>query len=222
MTMHVNETRNEVIVQGERSMARLERLGLLSPLLTAVHMVHCDESDMERAVRGGIHIAHCPQSNLKLGNGICPVPALFGHGLNMTLGTDGAASNNDLNMLDEMRTAALLAQGAAVAGAHIGAHDWLQIATLNGARALGLADVVGSLIPGKWADLCCVDLARAHTQPVYDPLAQLIYAVSREQVTDVWIAGRQLVSEGQLTHMDVADLMQRAQRWQQRIGVDRD
>ncbi|HEY4366050.1 MAG TPA: TRZ/ATZ family hydrolase [Steroidobacteraceae bacterium] len=218
MTMHVNETRNEVIVQGERSMARLERLGLLSPLLTAVHMVHCDESDMQRAVQGGIHIAHCPQSNLKLGNGICPVPTLLGHGLNMTLGTDGAASNNDLNMLDEMRTAALLAQGAADAGARIGAHDWLQIATLNGARALGLADVIGSLIPGKWADLCCVDLARAHTQPVYDPLAQLIYAASREQVTDVWVAGRQLVSEGQLTHMDVEDLMQRAQRWQQRIG----
>jgi 5-methylthioadenosine/S-adenosylhomocysteine deaminase len=216
MTMHVNETRSEVIAQEERSMARLERLGLLSPLLTAVHMVHCDESDIERAVRGGIHIAHCPQSNLKLGNGICPVPVLFGHGMNVTLGTDGAASNNDLSMLDEMRTAALLAKGAN-GGANIGAHDWLQIATLNGARALGLADVIGSLIEGKWADLCCVDLARPHTQPVYDPLAHLIYAVSRDQVTDVWVAGRALVSEGRLTCIDVPDLLQRAQRWQQRI-----
>jgi 5-methylthioadenosine/S-adenosylhomocysteine deaminase len=142
---------------------------------------------------------------------------LFGHGMNVTLGTDGAASNNDLNMLDEMRTAALLAKGA-TSGASIGAHDWLQIATLNGARALGLADVIGSLIEGKWADLCCVDLARPHTQPVYDPLAQLIYAVSREQVTDVWVAGRALVSEGRLTHIDVPDLLQRAQRWQQRIA----
>lgn len=217
MTMHVNETRSEAVAQDERSMARLERLGLLSPLLTAVHMVHCDESDIERALRGGIHIAHCPQSNLKLGNGVCPVPKLFGHGLNMTLGTDGAASNNDLSLLDEMRTAALLAQGLG-SGPRIGPHDWLQIATLNGARALGLADVIGSLLPGKWADLCCVDLGRPHTQPVYDPLAQLVYCVSREQVTDVWIAGRSLLSDGRLTHMDIPDLLLRAQRWQQRIA----
>jgi len=217
MTMHVNETRSEVVVGEERAMERLERLGLLSPLLTAVHMVHCDESDIARAVRGGIHIAHCPQSNLKLGNGICPAPVLFGHGLNVTLGTDGAASNNDLNMLDEMRTAALLARNA-TSGANIGVHDWLQIATLNGARALGLADVIGSLIEGKWADLCCIDLARAHTQPVYDPLAHLVYSVSRDQVTDVWVAGRALVAEGQLTHMDLEDILQRAGNWQQRIA----
>lgn len=230
MTMHVNETRAEAIVNGERTLARLERLGLLSQLMSAVHMVHVDESDLDLAARGGISIAHCPQSNLKLGNGVCPVPAIRSRGINIALGTDGAASNNDLNLLDEMRTAALLASGLTTSGANtgtgmnmssLGAHDWLQIATLNGAQALGISDAIGSLVPGKWADLCCIDLARAHTQPVYDPASQLVYAVSRDQVTDVWVAGRRLVAAGRLTHMDVEDILQRAQRWQQRIATDR-
>lgn len=232
MTMHVNETRAEAIVNGERTLARLERLGLLSQLMSAVHMVHVDESDLDLAARGGISIAHCPQSNLKLGNGVCPVPAIRSRGINIALGTDGAASNNDLNLLDEMRTAALLASGLTTSGANtgtgmnmsmssLGAHDWLQIATLNGAQALGISDAIGSLVPGKWADLCCIDLARAHTQPVYDPAAQLVYAVSRDQVTDVWVAGRRLVAAGRLTHMDVEAILQRAQRWQQRIATDR-
>lgn len=225
MTMHINETRAEVIANGERAMARLERLGLLSPLLSAVHMVHVDESDLDLAARGGISVTHCPQSNLKLGNGVCPVPAIRSRGINIALGTDGAASNNDLNLLDEMRSAALLASGAnAGLGANstaFTAHDWLQIATLNGARALGMSDAIGSLVPGKWADLCCIDLARAHTQPVHDPAAQLVYAVSRDQVTDVWVAGRALVSQGRLTRMDIDDILQRAQSWQRRIEADR-
>lgn len=227
MTMHVNETRAEAVVNGERTVARLERLGLLSPLLSAVHMVHVDGSDLDRAARGGISVAHCPQSNLKLGNGVCPVTALRARGINIALGTDGAASNNDLNLLDEMRSAALLASGlqsidpwALSPDDAFSAHDWLQIATLNGARALGIGDAIGSLVPGKWADLCCVDLARPHTQPVYDPAAQLVYAVSRDQVTDVWVAGRALVSQGRLTHMDIDDLLLRAHRWQQMIASD--
>ena len=175
--------------------------------------------------------SHCPQSNLKLGNGVCPVSALRAQGIALTLGTDGAASNNDLNLLDEMRTAALLASGVRHAVSAVApddgepdevppmtAHDWLQIATLNGARALGMGDAIGSLLPDKWADLCCIDLARAHTQPVYDVAAQIVYAASREQVTDVWVAGRALVWQGQLTHIDLDDVLRRAQRWQQRIG----
>ncbi len=230
VTMHLNESRGEVEVGGERALARLERLGLLSPLLLAVHMVHVDEEDMERAAAGGISIAHCPQSNLKLGNGVCPVTALRAHGIALTLGTDGAASNNDLSLLDEMRTAALLASGVRHAPVvapddaepdevpAMTAHDWLQIATLNGARALGMGDAIGSLLPDKWADLCCIDLARAHTQPVYDVASQIVYAVSREQVSDVWVAGRALVWQGQLTHIDLDDVLRRARRWQQRIS----
>jgi 5-methylthioadenosine/S-adenosylhomocysteine deaminase len=218
MTMHVNETRAEAIVGGERAIERLDRLGMLSPLLTAVHMIHIDASDIERIARGGTHVAHCPQSNLKLGNGVCPVPTLRASGINITLGTDGAASNNDLSMLDEMRTAALLASGLFADAPQITAHEWLRIATLNGAQALGLSEIIGSLIPGKWADLCCVDLSRSHTQPVYDPAAQLLYAASRDQVTDVWVAGRALVRDAQLTHLDVDDVLRRAQRWQERIS----
>lgn len=218
MTMHVNETRAEATVRGEPAIARLERLGLLSPLLTAVHMIHLDEADIDRVARGGSHVAHCPQSNLKLGNGVCPVPALRARGVNIALGTDGAASNNDLSMLDEMRAAALLARGLFPDAPQISAHDWLCTATLGGAQALGLGEFVGSLVPDKWADLCCIDLSRPHTQPVHDPVAQILYAASRDQVSDVWVAGRALVREGQLIHLDVDDVLRRAQRWQERIS----
>jgi 5-methylthioadenosine/S-adenosylhomocysteine deaminase len=218
VTMHVNETAAEAALPRERTLARLERLGLLSPLLTAVHMVHLDASDRERAGRAGIHVAHCPQSNLKLGNGVCGVAALLEHGVNVAIGTDGAASNNDLSMLDELRTAALLARGLFPEATPIDAHDWLRMATLSGARALGLSDTIGSLAPGKWADVCCIDLARVHTQPVHDVPSQLLYAASRDQVSDVWVAGRRLVADGALTHMDVADLTRRANEWRDRIG----
>jgi 5-methylthioadenosine/S-adenosylhomocysteine deaminase len=217
VTMHVNETAAEATT-GERVLARLERLGVLSPLLTAVHMIHLDDADIEQFARSGASIAHCPQSNLKLGNGVCPVPLLKTRGVNITLGTDGAASNNDLNLLDEMRSASLLASGLFPRSPQITAHEWLRIATLNGAQALGLAEDLGSLVSGKWADLCCIDLGRAHTQPVYDPAAQLVFAVSRDQVSDVWVAGRPLVTEGQLTHMDAADMLSRAERWRERIA----
>jgi 5-methylthioadenosine/S-adenosylhomocysteine deaminase len=231
VAMHVNEVSDEHVATSERSIARLERLGLLSPLLTAVHMVHANDDDLERASRGGISIVHCPQSNLKLGNGIARVRAMREHGINLTLGTDGAASNNDLSMLDEMRTAALLASGAgqddrearAQARADpttspLTAHDWLQIATLNGARALCMSDQIGSLVPNKWADLCCIDLSRAHTQPVYDVASQIVYSVSRDQVTDVWVAGRPLLEAGALTQLDLQDIVRRAQLWQARIS----
>jgi 5-methylthioadenosine/S-adenosylhomocysteine deaminase len=222
VTMHVNETRMDNESGAESSISRLERLGLLSPLLTAIHMVHSTEDDLECAARGGISIAHCPQSNLKLGNGIAPIAAFREFGLNITLGTDGAASNNDLSMLDEIRTAALLASGIArETQTPIGAHDWLQIATLNGARSLCLADQIGSIVPGKWADLCCIDLNRPHSQPVYDPAAHLIYAVSRDQVTDTWVAGRALLEDGTLTQLDLADVIRRAQLWQARISESR-
>jgi 5-methylthioadenosine/S-adenosylhomocysteine deaminase len=219
MAMHVNQTAAAAIAGEERTIARLERLGVMSPLLTAVHMVHVDEADLEASARAGISVVHCPQSNLKLGAGISPVALFLTHDINTAIGTDGAASNNDLSMLDEVRTAALLSRGIHAAHVGIDAHQWLRVATLNGARALGLGEEIGSLTPGKWADLCCVDLARAHTQPVYDPAAQLVFAASRDQVSDVWVAGRALVSDSRPTRLDIADVIARAQRWQVRIAA---
>ena len=220
MTMHVNETAQESVVDGERTIARLERLGLMSPLLTAVHMVHVDESDLNRFARAASNLVHCPQSNLKLGNGMCPIAQFKARGINFALGTDGAASNNDLDLLDEMRTAALLARGLASSqDAHIDAHEWLRAATLNGAHALGMGEIVGSLIPGKGADLCCLDLGRPHPQPVYDPAAQILFAASRDQVTDVWVAGRALLSESRLTRLDAVDVVERARGWRERIAA---
>ena len=222
MTMHVNESHFDVIRDGERTMARLERLGMLSPLLSAVHMVHLDDDDLDRAARGGIHVVHCPQSNLKLGNGVSPIRAIRARGINIALGTDGAASNNDLSLLDEMRTAALLETGVVKwqmdGSPPMTAHDWIQAATLGGASALGLADSIGSLTTGKWADLCCIDLLRPHSQPVHDPAVQVVHSISRDQVSDVWVAGRRVLSDGQLMHLDTADVLERAQRWQARIS----
>jgi 5-methylthioadenosine/S-adenosylhomocysteine deaminase len=188
-------------------------------------MVHLDDDDLDRAARGGIHIVHCPQSNLKLGNGVSPIRAIRARGLNVALGTDGAASNNDLSLLDEMRTAALLETGIIVwqmdGSPPMTTHDWLRAATLNGAQALGLGDAIGSIEPGKWADLCCIDLARPHSQPVYDPVVQIVHSISREQVSDVWVAGRRLVAEGRLTQMDIEDVLRRARSWQARIASTR-
>lgn len=222
MTMHVNETAEQACADvpadpARRTIARLERLGMLSPLLVAVHAVHVDAADLERLARGGVHVVHCPQSNLKLGNGVCPVPQLRAQGINVALGTDGAASNNDLDMLDELRTAALLARGL-FPQATVSAHEWLEVATLNGARALGLSESIGSIAPGKWADLCCIDLDRPQTQPVYDPAVQIVYSASRDQVSDVWVAGRALVTDGTPTRIDLTGLMERARRWGARIA----
>lgn len=202
---------------GERPLTRLERLGLLSPLLAAVHAVDLDDADADRLAGAGASVVHCPQADLKLGLGVCPVPRLKARGINVALGTDSAACNNDLSMLDEVRSGALLARGLFPRSHRVTAHQWLEAVTLGGARALGLGDQTGSLLPGKWADLCCIDLSAAHTQPVYDPAAQIIFAASRDQVSDVWVAGRVLLRDAQLIHLDLADVLRRAQRWGERI-----
>ncbi len=212
MTMHVNESRGS-----PPAIERLERLGLLSPLLTAIHMVKVNTSDIDRLSAAGASVVHCPQSNLRLGSGLCPVPLFKEHGVNVALGS-GGVSNNDL--LAELRSASLLASSMFPKATPVDAHEWLRTATLNGARALGLGECIGSLLPGKWADLCCIDLARPHTQPVYDSASQIVFAASRDQVSDVWVAGRMLVRGGQLTHMDVDSVLSRAGQWQQRISAD--
>lgn len=219
--MHVHETAQEVgdaIKQNkERPLRRLERLGLLSPRLIAVHMTQLDEADIKAVATAGAHVVHCPESNLKLASGFCPVHKLLDAGINVALGTDGAASNNDLDMLAEMRTAALLAKGVSGDAGALPAHAALRMATLNGARALGLDKITGSLKAGKAADIAAVHLGRIETQPLYHPVSQLVYASGREQISDVWVGGRQLLKNRQLTTLDENELLDRAAHWAQRI-----
>ena len=220
--MHVNETAHEVEQSvkehGVRPVERLERLGLLSQRLLAVHMTQITEDDIVRFARHGAHVVHCPESNLKLASGYCPIDDFLAAGVNVALGTDGAASNNDLDMLAEARTAALLAKAATQSPAALPAELALHMATLGGARALGLDQHIGSLEPGKAADVVALDFSTVELQPVYNPVAQLIYAANRQQVSDVWVNGRQLLDRGALTTLDTVDLVNRAQQWRERIA----
>jgi 5-methylthioadenosine/S-adenosylhomocysteine deaminase len=221
--MHVHETADEVsgsvADHGCRPLARLDRLGLVSPQLMAVHMTQLEDDEIARLAAAGSSVVHCPESNLKLASGYCPVARLVAAGVNVCIGTDGAASNNDLDMLGEMRSAALLAKGVAGKADAISAAQALAMATINGARALGLAEETGSIEAGKWADLCCVDLERPASWPVYDPVAQLVYSACRDQVAEVWVAGRRMVAGGKLTRMDMAGVMAQATAWRERIAA---
>jgi 5-methylthioadenosine/S-adenosylhomocysteine deaminase len=221
--MHVHETATEVsdsvMQSGQRPLQRLATLGLLSPALTAVHMTQVTDDEIRQLADSGASVVHCPESNLKLASGFCPVQKLLDAGVNVALGTDGAASNNDLDMLGEMRSAALLAKAVAEDASALPAHTALRMATINGARALGIAEETGSLTVGKWADICAVNLGSIETQPLYDPVSQLVYAAGREQVSDVWVAGQHVLKSRELTHLDVKDLLQRARGWQTRISA---
>ncbi len=221
--MHVHETDDEVRDSlerfGRRPLARLQDVGLLSPRLLAVHATHLEGDEIGLLAEHGASVVHCPQSNLKLASGFCPVPALAAAGVNLALGTDGAASNNDLDLLAEMQSAALLAKGAAGDPTALPAARALTMATLGSARALGLEQLIGSLEPGKSADLMAVDLARPETEPVYHPLSQLVYAAGREQVSDVWVAGRHVVAGGVHTTLDPGEAVAKARAWRDRIAA---
>jgi len=220
---HVHETAGEVAESvsryGKRPIARLQELGLFTPSLLAVHMTQLTDEEIAECARSGVHVAHCPESNLKLASGCCPIAPLLAAGVNVALGTDGAASNNDLDMLGEMRTAALLAKGVSGDASAVPAEAALEMATLGGARALGLGDAIGSLVPGKWADLTALDLTAAATQPVHHVVSTLVYSAGRENVTDVWVAGRRLVHDRALTAMNVAAVLERAEAWRRRIAA---
>lgn len=221
--IHVHETAHEVADAvakfGTRPLARLAELDLVNLNLTAVHMTQLLPEEIELLARAGASVVHCPQSNLKLASGFCPVAALTKAGVNVAIATDGAASNNDLDMFDEMRTTALLAKGVAGDATAVPAHTALRMATLNGARALGLHERTGSLTPGKAADITAIDLSAAASQPVYDPISQLVYTAGRDQVTDVWVNGRRLLRARELTTLDIADVLKRAGHWRDRIGA---
>lgn len=221
--MHVHETELEVVeatrATGQRPLARLAGLNLLQPNLVAVHMTQLTDPEIETLARSGANVVHCPASNLKLASGFCPVQKLLKAGVNVALGTDGAASNDNLDLLGEMRTAALLAKAVANDATALAAHQALRMATLNGAKALGLDDRIGSLLPGKAADLTAIDLSAANTQPVYNPISQLAYSAGREQVTDVWVNGKQLLANRRLTTMDETAILRKAQSWREKIAA---
>lgn len=220
--MHVQETAYEVEQalerHGERPLARLSRLGLLGPGFQAVHMTQVHDEDLVLLVESNSSVIHCPESNLKLASGFCPVERLWQAGVNVAIGTDGAASNNDLDLLGETRTAALLAKAVAGSATALDAHRALRMATLNGARALGLDTEIGSLEPGKSADLVAFDLSGLHQLPIYDPVSQLIYATSRDCVRHLWGGGKQLLEDGRLTRMDEEELKDKARGWSRKIG----
>ena len=220
--MHVHETAFEVQQalehNSERPVARLARLGLLGPRFQAVHMTQISDDDLAMLVESNSSVVHCPESNLKLASGFCPVERLWQAGVNVAIGTDGAASNNDLDLLGETRTAALLAKAVAGSATALDAHRALRMATLNGARALGLESDVGSIEVGKAADLVAFDLSGLAQQPVYDPVSQLIYASSRECVKHVWVAGKHLLDDRRLTRLDEQQLCATAKIWGERIS----
>ena len=220
--IHLHETASEIEHSlenyGKRPIARLQDLNLLGPNLQAVHLTHMLNEEIDLLAEYGVSAVHCPQSNMKLASGFCPLNKLLDRGIVTGIGTDGAASNNDLDMMNEMRCAALLAKAVSNDPQCLPAHQALEMATLGGARTLGLADVIGSLEADKWADITAIDLSHPSCQPVYDPISQLVYAASRQQVSDVWIAGQQLVEDRQLTKIDIGDCLHRAAGWQQKIN----
>lgn len=221
--MHVHETAFEVqqaIEQtGMRPLARLAQLGLLDQHFLAVHMTQLTDDEITLLAQTGTHVIHCPESNLKLASGFCPIAKLTAAGVNVALGTDGNASNNDLDMFGEMRTAALLAKAVAQDASVIPAAQVLRMATINGARALGLDSEIGSLEVGKSADMIAVDLGTLEASPLYDPVSHLVYCTSREQVTHAWVAGKALLENRQLTTLDSSAIIAKARHWQQKIGA---
>ena len=219
--IHLHETAGEVADSisstGLRPLERLDRLGLLSPRLQAVHMTQISPEDMQRLVRERVHVVHCPSSNLKLASGFCPTRDLLAAGVNVCIGTDGAASNNSLDLFAEARLAALVAKGASGDPTALSAHAALRMATMSGAEALGLAERIGSLTAGKDADMIAVDLDHLGCQPVYDAHSALIYTAGAHRVSHVWVEGRRLLDEGTLLAQDSVALLDAARAWRTRI-----
>ena len=219
--IHVHETateiENAVKDSGIRPLERLNRLGLVNSGFMAVHATQLNHEDIELLANSGCSVVHCPRSNLKLVSGACPAAELIEAGVNVALGTDGAASNNQLNLWAEMSTAALFGKFIAGDPATLPAKTVLECATLNGARALGLDHEIGSLEPGKSADLISVDLSKAGTQPVLDPLSQLVYATNRNNVTDTWVAGEHLLKDHEFTRIDTEPLLAEANKWAKKV-----
>lgn len=221
LQMHVHESQIEVDGElekrGNRPIRRLKELGLLGPNFQAVHMTALNEDDINDIVETSAHVMHCPESNLKLASGFCPVDELQKRGINVALGTDGAASNNDLDMIGEMRTAAMIAKAVSLNPTALPAYEALAMATINGAKALNWDKEIGSLEVGKRADITAIKLDDLESQPLFDPVSHIVYATSREQVTNVWVDGKQLLDNRTLTTLDKAAIIENAQQWRDKI-----
>jgi 5-methylthioadenosine/S-adenosylhomocysteine deaminase len=220
--MHVHETLHEVELAqentGQSPLQRLHELGLIDPSFIAVHMTQLNDDEIALFAESGAHIVHCPESNLKLASGFSPIAKCIAAGINVALGTDGAASNNDLDMFGEMRTAALLGKAVAGDASAIPAMTALRMATINGAKALGLDHETGSLSIGKAADVIAIDLSHLETQPLYCPVSQIVYAASRQQVTDVWVSGKRLLQQRHLTTVNIDELKIKVAEWRERLA----
>jgi 5-methylthioadenosine/S-adenosylhomocysteine deaminase len=224
--VHLHETQREIAdsqaAYGMRPIERLDRLGLIGAETIAVHAVHLDEQDIETLARRGAHVAHCPSSNLKLASGFAPIARLATAGVNVGLGTDSAASNNRLDLFAELRLASLLAKAVSGSAEAIPAFAAIEMATLGGARALGLGGHIGSLQPGKAADIIALDMSAIELQPCYDPVSQLAYVAGREQVTDTWVAGQRCLHDRRLTTIDTAALSLEVAEWRHRLSAHAD
>ena len=222
--LHTHETAQEVdeavAKDGIRPFQRLQKLGLVNDRLVAVHMTQLTDAEIAACAKAGVSVVHCPESNLKLASGFCPAEKLRAAGVNVCIGTDGCASNNDLDMFGEMRTAAMLAKAVASDASAFDAAYALRAATLNGAAAIGLGERVGSIEPGKRADLTAVRLDALETQPRYHVASQLVYATGRHQVSDVWIDGRRKLASGELVDIDTAAIRAKARAWRERIAAE--
>ncbi len=221
LQIHLHESRGEVQMSqealGERPIEQLARIGLLGPRTQCVHMTTLCEDDIASIVASGSHVVHCPRSNMKLASGVCPVPKLLKQGINVALGTDGAASNNRLNMLSEMQMAALLAKVSSGEATALPAVEALELATINGAKALGYEADLGSLEPGKWADMIALDLQAPATQPVHDVLSHVVYATSGAELSHSWVAGKALVTNGTLVTLELDAINRRAEHWRDEL-----
>ena len=220
--IHLHETAAEITESirqyGCRPIARLDQLGLINERLMAVHATQLEPEEIALLAERGSAVVHCPQSNLKLASGFCPVHALLEAGVTVALGTDSTASNNNLDMLAEMQTAALLAKGVSGNAEAVTAAEALEMATLSGARALGLDAEIGSLRAGKSADIVALNLTAANAQPLYDPISHVVYACKASQVSDVWVRGRELLQDGQLEWGDEDRIIERARVWGRKIA----
>lgn len=219
--MHIHETAHEVKESmkqyGKRPLKRLQELDLVNPNLIAVHMTQLQRNEIETIANHGVSVVHCPQSNMKLASGISPIQDLLTAEVNVALGTDGNASNNDLNMFSEMKTASLLSKVYTGSAQACTAKDTLYTATMGGAEALGLGETCGSIEVGKAADLTSINLDTLQAQPMYDPVSQIVYTAGREQVSHVWVNGKLQVADGKLTQLNLEKLLNMAKSWRAKI-----
>ena len=219
--IHLHESRAEIEnftkIHGMSPIQYYDSKGWLGKDFIAVHVVHLSDEDIDILAKSGASVVHCPESNMKIGNGIAPIQKLLARGVNVALGTDGAASNNDLDMIGEMRSAAFLAKVSAEDPTHLSAETVLEMATINGAKALGLEETIGSLEKGKSADFIAIDLNRAETLPVYNPISQIVYAACREQVTNMWASGKLIMRNRCLLNICEQEVIAKHSAWQELV-----